>query len=105
MLDNVAAVTVRLAVPLTPDCVAVTVAVPIPTAVNKPLAEIVPTEGEVAHLTVAVTSLNVPSVKDASARSWFVAPFASWTMPGLMVMPTIAGGATVMLTDAVCPPS
>ncbi len=101
MLCSVAAVTVRVAVPDTPDCVAVIVAAPVPTALNRPEAEMVPTEGEAVQIAVPVTSLRVPSVKIASACSCFVVAFANWMTSGLMEILTISGAVMVIFTVAV----
>ena len=94
---------VRLAAPLTPDCVAVTVAVPVPATFNKPPEETLATLVEVLHVAVSVTSLMVPSECLASAWSCRSVDVASRIAERLSVMLTIGGSVTVMFAVAVLP--
>jgi hypothetical protein len=99
------AFTVRLAVPLTPPEVAVTVVAPGAAVVAVPLLLIVATvvEDEL-HAAVEVRLCALPSVNVPVAVNGCVLPVNREAVAGVTAIDTTAGAVTVSVADPVKPP-
>jgi hypothetical protein len=104
--DSVALVTIMLVEPLSPPELAVMVAVPLATAVAKPLAEMVAIAAlDDVHFAVSVTSCVLPLPRVAVAVNCWVLPGATVGLPGVTAIDTTALLETKNLPHAIVTPS